>query len=134
MLCPIRGEDVREGWRFCPQCGKSQTGGDNRASGVTGGAEGSPEAALGVTPDFKPWRCVECGSAFRRACAELVDPTLVLVLLATLMPAVREALGTLQGRGLAWFWVLEIVSIPYRIVADWSQWQATDGKWLFGLR
>lgn len=133
MRCPTCGEEVREGWQFCPRCWQSQTEQDKPRSGATDVTEGGPEAEVRVTPDFKPWSTVEHGSLWRRACAELVDVMFAMFLLGALIPAVREALEDRQVHWFVLLWGVEILFIPYRVVAEWSKWQATLGKWLLGL-
>jgi uncharacterized RDD family membrane protein YckC len=56
-----------------------------------------------------------------------------MFLLGALIPAVREALEDRQVHWFVLLWGVEILFIPYRVVAEWSKWQATLGKWLLGL-
>jgi uncharacterized RDD family membrane protein YckC len=56
-----------------------------------------------------------------------VDLMLVALPLQAALPWVR------QLQGLALVWLIEVVSIPYRVVAESSKYQATVGKWLLGL-
>lgn len=126
MSCQQCGVSMQGDWEFCPKCGSAQSKGTSEQSDNTNVVQGEVVSTAQSSTELKPWSTVEYGSPWRRACAEFVDLMLIGVLLQA-VPVVREF------HGLALMWLIEVTSIPYRVLAESSTYQATVGKWWFGL-
>ena len=121
MFCQNCGVEMQDEWEFCPKCGGTRLKELPQAADDPNGQEGEPDSCTESVAELKPWSTVEYGSPWRRAGAEFVDLMLVGLLLQG-FPFFA------QLKGVALVGLIELVSIPYRVFAESSKYQATVGQ------